>query len=155
MSNVFQSIFHADGKRQSLKNLTLPLFRLDQCNHLRPGVNFINVFTHSFYARRSQKQNKLLELTVFYALLGSGRVKAVSKMLVKNSLGRLCRAGNRGCSCRVVGNTVLLVGEGTRFTPALILTVHDSIQSREMRAFEQGKKVDSNWFQYRGKRHTS
>ena len=48
-----------------------------------PGVNFINVFTHSFYARRSQKSKKLLELTVFIVLLGSGYIKAARKMLVK------------------------------------------------------------------------
>ena len=29
------------------------------------GVNFTNVFTHSFYAVRSQKRKKLLDLTVF------------------------------------------------------------------------------------------
>ena len=44
-----------------------------------PGVNFINVFTLSFYIRRSQKWKKLLELTVFLALLGSAQVKAARK----------------------------------------------------------------------------
>ena len=47
------------------------------------GVNFINVFARSFYARRFQKQKKLLEQTVFFALLGSACVKAAHKMLVK------------------------------------------------------------------------
>ena len=47
------------------------------------GVNFINVFTGSFYACRSQKRKKLLNLTVFFALLGSALVKAARKMLVK------------------------------------------------------------------------
>ena len=37
------------------------------------------MFTHSSYARRSQKCKKLLELTVFFALLGSASVKAVRK----------------------------------------------------------------------------
>ena len=46
-------------------------------------VNFTNVITHSFYARRSQKRKKLLELTVFFALLGSTCVKAAHKMLMK------------------------------------------------------------------------
>ena len=41
-----------------------------------PWVNFINVLMRSFYSRRSQKCKKLLNLTVFFALLGSGRVKA-------------------------------------------------------------------------------
>ena len=47
---------------------------------LTPGVNFINVFTSSFYKHRSQK---LLNLTVFFALSGSAHVKAARKMLVK------------------------------------------------------------------------
>ena len=37
-------------------------------------VNFINVFTRSFYERRSQKHKKLLDLTVFFVLLGSACV---------------------------------------------------------------------------------
>ena len=48
-----------------------------------PGVNFINVFMHSFYAHRSQNCKKLLDLTVSFALLGSVCVKAARKMLVK------------------------------------------------------------------------
>ena len=44
-----------------------------------PWVNFINVFTHSFYTCRSQKLKKLLELTVFFALLGSALVKLLVK----------------------------------------------------------------------------
>ena len=47
------------------------------------GVNFINVFTCSFYTRRSQKRKKLPELTVFFALLRSVRVRAARNMLVK------------------------------------------------------------------------
>ena len=50
---------------------------------LQPGVNFFDVFMCSFYARRSQKRKKLLELTIFFALFGSASVKAVRKMLVK------------------------------------------------------------------------
>ena len=50
------------------------------------GVNFINVFTRSFYVHRSQKCMNLLELTVFFALLGSGCVKAARKMLLKLTL---------------------------------------------------------------------
>ena len=51
------------------------------------GVNFINVFTCSFYAGRSQKPKKLLNLTVFWALLGSAHLKAAHKMLVKLTPG--------------------------------------------------------------------
>ena len=50
---------------------------------LEPGVNFINVFRSSFHARRSHKCKKLHELTVFFALFGSARVKAAHKMSVK------------------------------------------------------------------------
>ena len=46
-------------------------------------VNFINVFTCSFYVRRSQKYKKLLELIVFFELLGFACIKAARKMLVK------------------------------------------------------------------------
>ena len=49
------------------------------------GGNFIKVFTCSFYARRSRKPKKLLELTVFFVLLGSACVKAGCKMLVKSN----------------------------------------------------------------------
>ena len=48
-----------------------------------PGANFINVSTCSFYVHSSQRRKKLLNLTVFFALLGSARVKAARKMLVK------------------------------------------------------------------------
>ena len=42
-------------------------------------VHFINVFTRSFYVRRSQKCKKVLDLTVFFALLGSACVKTAHK----------------------------------------------------------------------------
>ena len=37
----------------------------------KPRVNFINVFTRSFNARRSQKHKKLLELTIFFCACGT------------------------------------------------------------------------------------
>ena len=37
----------------------------------------------SFSARRSHKHKNLLDLTVFFVLLGSGHVKAASKIMVK------------------------------------------------------------------------
>ena len=55
-------------------------YKIRKGTRQRPGVNFINVFTSSFYARRSC-------LTVFFALLGSGHVKAACKMLVKLTPG--------------------------------------------------------------------
>ena len=41
----------------------------------------------SFYAHRSQKRKKVLDLTVFFALLGSLLVKAAHKMLMKLTPG--------------------------------------------------------------------
>ena len=61
----------------TFQRVTAPLLR----------VNFINLFTRSFYVRRSQKCKKLLELTVFFALLESECVKAAHKMLVKLTIG--------------------------------------------------------------------
>ena len=70
-----------------LKNSSIRLCRRwgrDEGYHFsRSRVDFINVFTRSFYVRRSQKRKKLLDLTVFFVLLGSERVKAARKMLVK------------------------------------------------------------------------
>ena len=63
-------------------NLDFPLSRKYVCEAIL-GVNFITVFKRSFYAGRSQKRKKLLELTVFFSLLGSASVTAESKMLVK------------------------------------------------------------------------
>ena len=40
------------------------------------------------YAHRSRKRKKLLELTVVFAILGSSRVKAARKMLVKLTPGQ-------------------------------------------------------------------
>ena len=47
------------------------------------GVNFIKMCMCSFYTRRFQKRKKLLNLTVFWALLRSAHVKAARKMLVR------------------------------------------------------------------------
>ena len=44
-----------------------------------PGVNFIIVFTRSFYALRSQKRTKDSHLKLLFALLGSEGIKAVRK----------------------------------------------------------------------------
>ena len=43
--------------------------------------------TSSFYARRSQNPIKLLNFTVFFALLGSASVKAARRTLVKLNPG--------------------------------------------------------------------
>ena len=56
----------------------------------RIGVNFINLFIRNFSACRSQKRKKLLELPVFFVLLGSARIKAARKMFVKLAPGVCC-----------------------------------------------------------------
>ena len=56
----------------------------------RTGVNFTNVFTSSFYACRSQKRKKDSQVMQLFALLGSLRVKAARKMLVKLIPGGPC-----------------------------------------------------------------
>ena len=88
------------------KRTELQLFGKTFLPHL-PGVNYINMFTRSFYAQGSQKHKKLLELAVFFALLGSVQVKAPCKMLVKLTpgvitlflRGILTARGLRICSC--------------------------------------------------------
>jgi len=47
---------------------------------------FTNMFTQSFYARRSQERKMVNDLTVIFALLGSKHVKAVRKMLMNGHL---------------------------------------------------------------------
>ncbi len=53
----------------------------------KAGVNFTNIFTLSFYARRSQKHKKTDDLTVFFTLLGPASIKAIHRTLMKLSPG--------------------------------------------------------------------
>ena len=45
----------------------------------RQGVNFTNVFMHSFYTHKSHKRKKDRQLKQFFALSGSSRIKALHK----------------------------------------------------------------------------
>jgi len=54
--------------------------------HLTFRGQFHKHFTCYFYEGRSQKRKK--DLTLFFSLLGSALVKAVSKMLLKSILGQ-------------------------------------------------------------------
>jgi hypothetical protein len=54
---------------------------------IRSGVNFTDIFTHSFCACRFQKRKKTDDLSVFFTLLGSARIKVVRRTLVKLSPG--------------------------------------------------------------------
>ncbi len=49
------------------------------------GLNFTNIFTLSFYARRSRKRKKTDCLAVFFVLLGFARAKAARRVLVKSA----------------------------------------------------------------------
>ena len=72
-------------------------------NFNRHRVNFINVFTCSFYVRRSRKRKKQCYLTVFLALLGFVRVKAARKHVDEILTGtvelRSCRETKRRGFC--------------------------------------------------------
>ncbi len=57
--------------------------------------NCINTFTHIFYALRFQKHKMTHDLTIIFALLGSIRVKAARKMLMKLTPDR---RGDIACS---------------------------------------------------------
>jgi hypothetical protein len=50
---------------------------------LPPGVNFTNILQAAFMHADPKRPKKMLNLTVFFALLGSAHVKAARKMLVK------------------------------------------------------------------------
>jgi len=54
---------------------------------LTPAVNFIDIFTRSFYACSSLKRNQSVKLSVSFMLLGSTPVKAVCRTLMKLSPG--------------------------------------------------------------------
>ena len=53
----------------------------------RPGVNFINMLTCSFYPCRSQKCKNLQDLTIFFALFGPAWIKGAHRMLMKSTSG--------------------------------------------------------------------
>ena len=48
-----------------------------------PGVNFTKILQTAYRCTNPKSTKKLLNLTVFFALLGSARVKAACRMLVK------------------------------------------------------------------------
>jgi len=51
------------------------------------GVDFTNIFTRRFYARSSQKRKSKSSRQYLFTLLGSARVKAVRRTLMKLSPG--------------------------------------------------------------------
>ena len=55
------------------------------------GVNFTNVLRAAFTHANPKSAKKLLNLTVFFALLGSEQIKAAHRMLVKLTLVHLCK----------------------------------------------------------------
>jgi len=54
---------------------------------LSPGVNFINILLAAFMHQDPKSAKKADNLPVFFALLGSVRVKSAHKMLVKLTPG--------------------------------------------------------------------
>jgi len=52
---------------------------------LSPGFNFTKILLAAFTRAYLKSVKKNDDLTVFFALLGSGHVKAVHKMMVKSS----------------------------------------------------------------------
>ena len=54
---------------------------------MAPGVNFTNVLLAAFTNADPKSAIKLLNLTIFFALLGSSHVKAACRMLVKLNPG--------------------------------------------------------------------
>ena len=54
---------------------------------LTPGVNFTNILQAAFMHADPKSAIKLLNLTVFFALLGSAHVKAAHRTLVKLTPG--------------------------------------------------------------------
>ena len=51
------------------------------------GVNFTNVLQAAFTLADPESAKKLLDLTVFLALMGSAHVKAARRTLMKLNLG--------------------------------------------------------------------
>ncbi len=79
---VYQKFTLILGKRNKMINCVSLLTTLNVNNHIlwaaqlwtylsSLGVNFINMFMHSFYAQRFQKCKMTYNLTVFFTLLGS------------------------------------------------------------------------------------
>jgi len=76
----------ATGTKTLVKGRRMPKFHLTFFFFF-PGVNFINMFTQSFYTHRSQKRKLTNDWTVFFLLLGYAHVKTVGKTLVKSTPG--------------------------------------------------------------------
>ena len=55
----------------------------------RPGVNFTNILQTAFMHTDPKSAKKLLNLTVFFALLGSAPVKTARRTLMKLTPSRL------------------------------------------------------------------
>jgi len=59
------------------------------------GVNFTNILRAAFTRADPKNAKKLFNLTVFFALLGSSRVKAARRMLVKLNQGGELEEGEK------------------------------------------------------------
>jgi len=63
--------------------VVVAILRWSSASVLVSGVDFTNIFSRNFCARRSQKHKKTAHLTVFFTLLGSAGVKVVCRTLMK------------------------------------------------------------------------
>jgi len=70
-----------------MHNWAFQKYRYCKIEKSKPGLNFTNIFTRSFYASRSQKRKIQSSLKYLFTLLGSACIKALSKMLVKSTPG--------------------------------------------------------------------
>ena len=52
-----------------------------------PGVNFTNILQAAFMHEDPKRAKKTIKLSSFYAILGSARVRAACRMLVKLTPG--------------------------------------------------------------------
>ncbi len=65
------------------------------CNLSPSGVDFTNIFTNRFYGHSSQKHKSQSSRQYLFTLLGSARVKALRRTLMKSSPG-LLNTGHTG-----------------------------------------------------------
>ena len=77
-----------DSTRVNFINILRAFFSYESViMHSTYGVNFTNVLRAAFTSADPKSAIKLLNLTVFFALLGSARVKAARRTLVKLTHG--------------------------------------------------------------------
>ncbi len=90
---VEESIQSNMGILQREKKYSIFLIDLSIYFRTRPGVDFAEIFTSSFYACSSQKHKNSVKLSISFTLLGSTGAKAASRTLMKLTPG--CQSGKK------------------------------------------------------------